>query len=62
MREGSGLDNTPMGAIIPLNAMFDIRVKPPRKLTERQKTEMRNALDADDYVFGLCQRQEIGAR
>jgi hypothetical protein len=54
--------NTPMGAVIPLSAMFDIRVKPSRKLTEHQKTEIRNALDADDYVFGAGRRQETGSR
>jgi hypothetical protein len=46
--------HTPMGAVIPLSSMLEIRVKPAKRLTEAQKEEVRAAINADeDYIFSL---------
>jgi hypothetical protein len=53
---------TPMGAVIPLTSMLDIRVKPAKRLTEAQKEEVRAAIDADeDYILSLIGKTEATA-
>jgi hypothetical protein len=53
---------TPMGAVIPLTSMLDIRVKPAKRLTESQKEEVRAAIDADeDNILFLVERAEAAA-
>ena len=55
-------DKTPMGEPIPLSSMFSIRVKPPRKLGEHQKKEIRSALEDDEgFTFKPSRRQKAGA-
>jgi len=51
--------NTPIGEIIPLNSMFNIRVKAPRKLEDYQIDEIRSALEADgNFTFKTGSRQK----
>ena len=55
-------NKTPMGKEIPLNSMYTIRVKAPRKLEEHQKNEIRSALEVDeDFTFKSGRRQKASA-
>jgi hypothetical protein len=47
-------ESTPMGEVIPLSAMFEIRVKPAKRFTDAQKEKVKEAIDADrDFILSF---------